>query len=489
MDTLHDLELLIESGRRLIIVETQQEGCFLNGFRRMAKYSNQMFFQWTVTQGLLRLAPGYKAQSMNKNVNNLFAQIKNTTSESVYILVDFHPFLEDPVAIRHIKDCLAENLNHVLVLLSQQIDLPPELEKFATRYELPLPTVDELKAMVRDEAKAFYKQHNLAVARSDDKILMRLIDNLCGLSMVDAKRLAHHAIFDDGLINQQDIADIAKEKFKLLNQDSVLNLHLDYEELDKIAGFENLKNWLQQREPIFNRETELEGVDPPKGMLLLGVQGCGKSMAAKAVSGSWHVPLLHLDFAALYNRFYGQTEENLRDALKTAEMMEPCVLWLDEIEKGLSAVSASDDVSKRMLGTFLTWLAEKKQRVFVVATANDVSALPPELLRKGRFDEIFFVDLPNQQQREAVLKIHLQRRKLSLDEIDIIKIAEQAEGFSGAELEQLIVSAIYAGSSSKQQVNTELLLEQVQATRPLSVLMSEKVDELREWAKSRTVSV
>ena len=489
MDTLHDLELLIETGKRLIIVETQQEGCFLNGFKRMAKYSQQMFFHWSVTQGLLRLAPGYKAQIMNRDINALFAQIKNTTVSSVYILVDFHPFLDDPVAIRHIKDCLSDKQNHVLILLSQQIDLPQELEIFATRYELPLPTVDELKAMVAEKARTFYKQRNLVVERSDDKILSRLVDNLCGLSMVDAKRLAHHAIFNDGIIDQQDIADVAKEKFKLLNQDSVLNLHLDHEELDKIAGFDNLKKWLKQREPIFNQEAELAGVDMPKGMLLLGVQGCGKSMAAKAVSGSWHLPLLHLDFAALYNRFYGQTEENLRDALKTAEMMSPCVLWLDEIEKGLSAVSASDDVSKRMLGTFLTWLAEKKQRVFVVATANDVSALPPELLRKGRFDEVFFVDLPAEKQRESILTIHLKRRDLFNDEIDTSLVSKHSEGFSGAELEQLVVSAIYAGNISKTKMNTELLLEQVNATRPLSVLMAEKVSSLREWAKQRTVPV
>ena len=487
MDTLHDLELLIESGKRLIIVETQQEGCFLNGFKRIAKYSRQMFFQWTVTEGLLRLAPGFKAQRVNKDINSLFGQIKSTSTDSVYILVDFHPFLEDPVAVRHIKDCLNENLNHVLILLSQEIDLPQELEVFATRYELPLPTIDQLKAMVAEEARRFYKKRKQVVERSDDKILSRLVDNLCGLSMVDAKRLAHHAIFDDGIINQQDITDVAKEKFKLLNQDSVLNLHLDYEELDDIAGFENLKKWLKQREPIFNQESQLEGVDIPKGMLLLGVQGCGKSMAAKAVSGSWHLPLLHLDFGALYNRFYGQTEENLRDALKTAEMMSPCVLWLDEIEKGLSAVSASDDVSKRMLGTFLTWLAEKKHRVFVVATANDVSALPPELLRKGRFDEIFFVDLPTKKQRAAILELHLQRRKLLNDDIAISEIASKAEGFSGAELEQLIVSALYAGRSSKQKITTKLLLEQVEATRPLSVLMSEKVQGLREWARERTV--
>ena len=224
-------------------------------------------------------------------------------------------------------------------------------------------------------------------------------------------------------------------------------------------------------------------------MLLLGVQGCGKSMAAKAVAGSWNLPLLHLDFGTLYNRFYGQTEENMRQALEIAEKMEPCILWLDEIEKGMSAVSSSDDVSKRLLGTFLTWLAEKKSSVFVVATANDVSKLPPELMRKGRFDEIFFVDLPNSTERQQIIKIHLERRKQSTKLIDINAISEITEGFSGAELEQLIVSAQYHTYSHDEEVDTKLLKKLVQETQPLSVLMHEKITQLQQWAQGRTTRV
>ena len=212
-------------------------------------------------------------------------------------------------------------------------------------------------------------------------------------------------------------------------------------------------------------------------------------LAAKAVAGSWQLPLLHLDFGTLYNRFYGQTEENMRSALEAAERMQPCVLWIDEIEKGLSAVSSSDDVSKRLLGTFLTWLAEKKESVFVVATANDVSALPPELLRKGRFDEVFFVDLPDQQAREAIFKIHLEKREQNVDVLDLKTLAAHCEGFSGAEIEQLVVSALYQSYSKSQSVDTQLLGEMIAKTEPLSILMSEKVKALQEWAKGRAVSV
>jgi SpoVK/Ycf46/Vps4 family AAA+-type ATPase len=301
--------------------------------------------------------------------------------------------------------------------------------------------------------------------------------------------MAHHAIYNDGIIDQNDISDILKTKFDLLNKNNVLKLELDYAELKEVAGFDNLKQWLEVRRQVFCGQVKLPGGDTPKGMLLLGVQGCGKSLSAKAVAGSWQLPLLHLDFGTLYNRFYGQTEENLRSALEAAERMQPCVLWVDEIEKGLSAVSGSDDVSKRLLGTFLTWLSEKKESVFIVATANDVSALPPELLRKGRFDEVFFVDLPDVKARAAIFNLHLQRREQDTSLIDVHSLAEQCEGFSGAEIEQLVVSALYHTYQKSDSVTTELLFQLIQDTEPLSVLMSEKIDALREWANGRAVLV
>ena len=490
MESLHDLEVLVESRKAgLIIIETEREGCFLEGFRRIADRSSIIYFCWVVTKGLLRLGDGYKVQTNNRDVNQLFAQIQATNPPSVYVLVDFHHFLTDPIAIRHVKDVLINSPQHTIVLLSAKIDLPDELTDRAVHYSLPLPSKAELKAIVKETANRWYQENNIRVKATDKKIVNRLVENLCGLSVSDARRLAEHAIFNDGVIDYKDIAAVNQEKFNLLNRDNVLNYELDYELLDNIAGFTNLKKWLDVRRQVFHGEIDLPGNDIPKGMLLLGVQGCGKSLAAKAVAGSWHLPLLHLDFGALYNRFYGQSEENIRSALATAEQMAPCVLWLDEIEKGLSAVSSSDDVSKRLLGTFLTWLAENKEKVFIVATANEVSALPPELMRKGRFDEVFFVDLPNEEERQGILTVHLNRRDIPSEDINLELIATQCDGFSGAEIEQVVVSGIYNSYSEKQDISTELLLEEVHSTRPLSVLMAERIQALRDWAQHRAVRV
>lgn len=492
---MHDLEVLIESGRSLIVLETEREGCFVDGFRRLAKRSTKSYFQWTVTQGLIRLAPDYAPQSVNKDINQLFGQIQSSAKSGVYVLVDFHHYLQDPVAIRHIKDVIHQSPQHTLILLSQQVELPDELNSLATHFDLPLPTLSQLNRMVNDLAVEYLNERGEKLQVNEKDMVKQLVKSLCGLSHSDAKRIVKHAIWNDGIINLDDISDVVKQKFELLNKDNVLNLELDYAELDEIAGFATLKKWLALRRQFFLGEVELPTGDTPKGLLLLGVQGCGKSMAAKAVAGSWQLPLLHLDFGTLYNRFYGQTEENLRAALRAAEKMQPCVLWLDEIEKGLSAVSSSDDVSKRMLGTFLTWLAEKKESVFVVATANDVTALPPELLRKGRFDEVFFVDLPSQAEREAILEIHLQRRQLNSSNLDIKMLAELADGFSGAEIEQLVVSALYhryaeqQSDSAESKVDNSLIKSLIDETQPLSVLMAEKVNALRSWAQGRATNV
>lgn len=493
MESMHDLEVLINSGRRLIVLETEREGCFIDGFRRLAMRSNRAFFQWTLTQGLLRLADGYNTQSINKDINQLFAQIHSTQSSGVYVLVDFHHHLDEPVVIRHIKDALLHSPQHALILLSQKLELPEELKSLATHFVLPLPTLEQLNDLVQELAEQWLQERRIELKLSEKGILDRLVKSLCGLSYADAKKIAHHAIYNDGIVDQTDIAEVAKRKFDLLNRNNVLSLELDYAELSDIAGFSRLKRWLDLRRRVFLGEFDLPGEDKPKGMLLLGVQGCGKSLAAKAVAGSWQLPLLHLDFGTLYNRFYGQTEENLRTALATAEKMQPCVLWIDEIEKGMSAVSASDDVSKRLLGTFLTWLSEEKGSVFVVATANDVTALPPELMRKGRFDEVFFVDLPDETAREEIFRLHLQRRDQDITTLDIHELAKRTNGFSGAEIEQLVVSAMYQSYSvtleERRPIGTPQLCELISETRPLSVLMRERIQTLRNWASGRAVPV
>ena len=277
-------------------------------------------------------------------------------------------------------------------------------------------------------------------------------------------------------------------KFDLLGRDGVLSYEYDTARFAEVAGLARLKQWLSLREPVFAGTLSKPGLDVPRGILLLGVQGCGKSLAAKAVAGSWGLPLLRLDFGTLYNKFHGETERNLRKALEQAETMAPCVLWIDEIEKGLATDASDSGTSRRVLGTLLTWMAENDARAFLVATANDIESLPPELLRKGRMDEIFFVDLPDPDTRRRILEIHLNKRELDAGGIDVQALSTACDGFSGAEIEQAVVAALYASHASGRPLDTEAVLTEIRETRPLSVVMAERVRALRAWATERTVS-
>jgi SpoVK/Ycf46/Vps4 family AAA+-type ATPase len=267
-------------------------------------------------------------------------------------------------------------------------------------------------------------------------------------------------------------------------------LHFEYDtaRFNDVGGLARLKKWLKQRRPVFRGDETAAHLDIPKGILLLGVQGCGKSLAAKATAGIFGVPLLRLDFGTIYDKYHGETERKLRESLKTADVMSPCVLWIDEIEKGIAGRGGETGTSQRVLGSFLTWMAERKSRVFVVATANDISTLPPELVRKGRFDEIFFVDLPTADVRHSILSIHLSNRDQSLKNFDLAELARVSKGFSGAEIEQAIVSSLYAAHAKREPLATAHVLAEIKATRPLSVVMAERIDAMRDWATGRTVS-
>jgi len=335
------------------------------------------------------------------------------------------------------------------------------------------------------------------------------VSNLKGLPRADIRHLVRGAIVDDGVITESDIPEVNQAKFKMMDLDGILSYEYDTEQFAAVGGMENLKNWLDIRRGAFNANSSDSGggsdngsvarIDSPKGILLLGVQGGGKSLAAKSGAGMWSVPLLRLDIGALYNKFHGETERNLRESLAMAEKMSPCVLWMDEIEKGLSTDNSDSGTSQRVLGTLLTWLAEKQKPVFVVATSNDISKLPPELIRKGRLDELFFVDLPDEKTREIIFKIHLEKRELDVNNFNLAELALVAEGFTGAEIEQAIVSAVYRGlsengtgsadknSGQQRVVSQSLLLAELQATAPLSIVMAEKLAALRQWADERNM--
>jgi len=351
---------------------------------------------------------------------------------------------------------------------------------------MALPTAKQREEIVKRVAVEYNTANPGSRVQYDPRAYRMLIQNLAGTD--DAtERLARNAIFHDGAISKSDLPRVMQAKYELLNRGGILQYEYDTTKFGDVGGLDNLKRWLMLRKPAFTNVSLATQLDTPKGILLIGVQGCGKSLAAKATAGIFGLPLLRLDFASLYNKYHVETERNLRESLNAADVMAPCVLWIDEIEKGLAGRGGETGTTQRVLVSFLTWMAERDSRVFVVATANDISMLPPELVRKGRFDELFFVDLPRREVRKKILEIHLNARGRNMRAIDLDKVSEAARGFSGAEIEQSIVSSLYAAYSQNAELSTAHLLRELKRTKPLSVVMSEKIDALRHWAKRRTV--
>lgn len=494
MDGNHDLELILRSRTPIVIIETQDEARILDLLQsismRRASTDYLPLFRWTITDGLQRLDILLEPQSINSQPTDVLKHIRAVSKPGLYVLLDFHPFLEDPVHVRLIKDiCIRfSSIERQIVLISHKVTIPDELEVFCARFDMALPDDQERTSIVKNTVDEYSGDNPGRAVQIDQKAHDLLVENLAGLSYADTRRLARNAIYFDGAISKSDLPQVMKAKYELLNRGGALQFEYDTASFGDVGGLSRLKEWLAQRRPAFRGEESASHLDPPKGVLLLGIQGCGKSLAAKATAGVFGVPLLRLDFGAIYDKYHGETERKLRESLTTADVMSPCVLWIDEIEKGIAGRGGETGTAQRVLGTFLTWMAEKKSHVFVVATANDISTLPPELVRKGRFDEIFFVDLPTPLIRASILAIHLSNRDQALSRFDIDSLANAMEGFSGAEIEQAVVSALYAAHAQKQQLNTAHIQSEVEQTRPLSVVLSERISVLRQWAAGRTVS-
>ena len=498
MQDIRDLTSVLRSNTPIVVIETYEEYRVVELLKRVANVLYQPVFTWSITQGLARVDKPMAAQKFNSEPTDLLGQIKSTPQKGIYVLCDFHPFVIDaPKNVRLLKEIALEyeTLQHTLVLVSHAFDIPPEIKRYCAYFQLTLPSTVQLQNLIYLEVDNIRNQGTQL--QVDDTAVTKLAENLRGVTLDDARRLVRKAIVDDGAITSSDIDALNKAKFQLLDLNGVLQFEYDTSDFSEIAGLHNLKKWLKQRAPIAavkhdtgtaNTKYVPKVLDIPKGILLLGVQGSGKSLAAKAVAGVWQRPLLRLDLAALYNKYIGETEKNLRNALALADMMSPCVLWIDEIEKGLSGGSSDEGTSTRILGTLLTWMAERKSDVFVVATANDIQALPPELMRKGRMDEIFFVDLPDEAIRKAIFLIHCQRRGIDVASLDLAQLSARSQGFSGAEIEQAVIAAIYTARSVERGVDQALLLEELSKTRPLSVVMSDKINALRQWAAGRTVN-
>jgi hypothetical protein len=493
MDESHDLELILRSRTPLIVIESKDEQRMLELLQSitMARASEAYtpLFRWTITDGLQRLDISLEPQTINSEPTDVLRHIRAVQKPGIYVLLDFHPFLDDPMHVRLLKDiCIrARDVHRQIVLLSHEVKVPNELESFCARFDMALPSEEERERIVIKAAKAYAQDNPGAKVQVDRKAHELLIRNLAGLTYADTERLARNAIYVDGAITHSDLPGVMQAKYELLNRGGALQYEYDTARFNDVGGLSRLKTWLEHRRPVFRGDGAASHLDPPRGVLLLGVQGCGKSLAAKATAGIFGVPLLRLDFGTVYDKYHGETERKLRESLKTADVMAPCVLWIDEIEKGIAGRGGETGTTQRVLGTFLTWLAERKSQVFVVATANDINTLPPELVRKGRFDEIFFVDLPSQDVRSSILSIHLANRGQPLRRFDLDKLAAATEGFSGAEIEQAIVSSLYAVHGTGESLGTAHVLEEIGRTRPLSVVMAERIAQMRDWASGRTV--
>jgi hypothetical protein len=484
---LHDLEALIRSRTPLIIVESNEEPEVVRIVRGIGRRLQIKTYRWTISEGMQAFDPcDQPTQSVHRS-NEVLAYIRNGTTNSLFVLLDFHPHLQDQLHVRQLKDIALTHQKHysTVVLVGHAMQLPEELKPYAAPFKMPLPSQQELRKLVLEVAAEWGAENGRRDVQTTNKALDLLVRNLAGLTATDARRLARKAIEDDGVISETDLPGVTHAKYELLGGDGLLTFEYDTAKFNEVGGMTRLRRWLDVRRSFFLEQAA--ELDPPRGILLLGVQGCGKSLAAKASAGILGVPLLRLDFGVLYNKYYGETERNLRKALETAEVMAPCVLWMDEIEKGLAIDGEDDGLSRRILGTLLTWMAEKKKPVFLVATANDIASLPPELVRKGRFDEIFFVDLPVAANRQEIFAIHLRKRKLDPAQFNLQELAEAGEGFSGSEIEQAIVSAMYVARAQGETLQQRDVLEELRQTRPLSVVMAERVAEIREWAAERTV--
>ncbi len=494
MDRRHDLEVILRSRTPIVIIETRDEGRMLEMLRSITIASagdNYLpLFRWTVTDGLQRIDIDLEPQPLNSEPREVLKHIRAVSKPGIYVLLDFHPFLEDPLHVRLLKDiCIRyRDLPRQIVLISHTVKLPIELESFSARFDMALPTDSERREIIQKVANEWTTEHPGSRVQADSKAYELLVRNLAGLTYNDTAQLARNAIYLDGAITKSDLPGVMQAKYELLNRGGALQFEYDTARFNDVGGLTRLKEWLTQRKSVFRGDESAAHLDSPRGILLLGVQGCGKSLAAKATAGIFGVPLLRLDFGAIYDKYHGETERKLRESLKTADVMSPCVLWIDEIEKGIAGRGGETGTTQRVLGTFLTWLAEKNSQVFVVATANDISALPPELVRKGRFDEIFFVDLPNAKIRASILAIHLTNRDRRLSDFDIDALAESMDGFSGAEIEQAVVAALYAAHAKQEPLATAHILYEVQQTRPLSIVMQEQIASLRQWADGRTVA-
>jgi SpoVK/Ycf46/Vps4 family AAA+-type ATPase len=492
MTDIERLKQLLTARHPCVSILTFEEAEALALVRAAAGELGVEMLEWSVSSGVRDgLAAAGPVAPSTEHPAAALVHLADRQTRVIAVLLDVSGHLKDERTLRTLRHAIGQFAKNgsTLVLIDHATELPPPIRAMATRFELSLPDEAALEQIVRETIRNANVGKKIAIDLTK-RDLQTMLRNLRGLNARQAKQIIFDAIAQDQRLDASDINTMLAEKRQVLQGDGLLEYVQAPVSLDEIGGVRRLKFWLEQRKESLGDEAVAYGIQPPRGVLMLGVQGAGKSLAAKAVATAWQRPLLRMDVGALYDKFIGESERRLRQALYQAEQMSPIVLWIDEIEKAFaSAASQSSDggLSKRMFGALLTWMQEHTAPVFLIATANDIEALPPELLRKGRFDEIFFVDLPDNEARQSIFAIHLKKRKRDLKKFDLQALAAASEGYSGAELEQGILSAMHNAFARRVELTTELIVETLKQSPPLSVTMAEKVEALREWAQGRCV--
>ena len=534
MNPLDRLKVLINSSTPIVVMETVEEMRALALVRAACSDLSLAIFEWTIADGLVRsgsrvpvsqpvAAPRFGALPQgNSEADRLaravlssstsdagasprtamyntadpvqaLANLESVAVEAVFVLKDFHRHMENPVVVRRLRDVgqkFSAN-RRTLILTAPAIEMPPELAGLVEFLDLPLPDRDRLREIIRETYTRMAATHTLKL-QLDANGVDAMAANLRGLTEEAAERATSQAIVGRLALSPDCNTDVLDAKKALLKRSEMLEFVDSTDTMASVGGLDNLKHWLQQRRGSWDDSARQFGLDPPKGVIILGVQGCGKSLCARAVAGEWKLPLVKFDTAAVYDKFIGETEKRIQKVFQVAEGLAPCVLWIDELEKvfagsGPDSASADAGVSSRLLASFLSWMQERKPAVFVAATCNNVTVLPPELIRKGRFDELFFVDLPGSAERKQIFQIQLSKRKRNPADFDLDRVAAAAQGFSGAEIESAVQTALYAAFARKQELSTDDLLTALSSTVPLSVTRAEEIAELRSWAKARAV--
>lgn len=492
-----ELETLVRARYPILYIVSPEEMRVQNLVVEIGRKRQKKVFEWSVSTGVVPAGTSIQAHKARNPATREPAaaldQVIEHVEPALFIFKDLHPYLtrNNFAVIRKLKDIALhlKNSYKTVILVSPVVEIPPELEKEVTLLTFPLPSAEDLAGLL-DQISHDLKEFKNVSLNLDESARQRLIRASAGLTLAEAENVFARIIVRDGQLSGDDVREVLAEKQQIIRKNGLLEYCEAPESFAEVGGLEALKEWLTKRGLAFSDEARAYGLPAPRGILLLGVQGCGKSLCAKAVAQQWQLPLLRFDMGKMFGSLVGSSEENMRRAITVAESVAPTVLWVDEIDKAFAGTQnsgASDGgTAARVFGTFLTWLSEKTAPVFVVATANEIAQLPAELLRKGRLDEIFYVDLPNAAERFEIFRIHLRKRQRNPELFELGTLVEHSGGFSGAEIEEALVSALYDAFHDRTEVATEHILKALGETVPLSRTMDQQINDLRSWAQGRT---